>query len=88
MTTQTNPFDKLERLVQAEQQARSSGQELYEFLYALATQELFNPSVRELGRQLAAKLGENNFSPSSLTDDDLAAVADILGQLQDMFTGR
>ncbi len=88
MTTETDPFAKLEKLVRAEQDARSAGQELYEFLYALANQELFNSSVREFGRRLADKLGENNFSPSSLTDAELGAVGEILGQLQYMFDGR
>jgi hypothetical protein len=83
-----DPFAKLESLVRAEQDARSAGQELYEFLYAVANQELFNSTIREFGRQLADKLGENNFSPSSLTDDELGAVGDILGQLQHMFNGR
>lgn len=87
MTTDS-PLEKMERLIQAEQTARTAGQQLYEFLYAVAKLELFNPTIRDFGRQLADKLGENNFSPSSLTDSELEAVADILAQLQNLFDRR
>ncbi|MBU0514573.1 MAG: hypothetical protein KJ621_07340 [Proteobacteria bacterium] len=87
MTTDS-PLEKMERLIQAEQSARTAGQQLYEFLYAMAKQELFNSTVRDLGRRLAARLGENNFSPSSLTDSELEAVADILAQLENLFDHR
>ncbi len=82
-----NPIFRLQELVQAEVEARTMGQELYRFLCALADQDRFSEAIRQYSRGLADKLGNNHYSPSSLTPDELKAIALFFDQPPELLSG-
>lgn len=83
----TDPLARLQGVVQAEMDARTTGQQLYHFLRALADRDGLTEPVRQFTRDLAQKLGENHFSPSSLTAGELRAVELLLSQPPEFLAG-
>jgi hypothetical protein len=82
-----DPIFRLQTLVQAELEARATGQELYRFLCALAEQDRFSHAIRQYSRGLADKLGKNHYSPSSLTPNELKAIALFFDQPPELLSG-
>jgi len=83
----TDPLARLQDVVQAEMDARATGQQLYHFLSALADRDSLTEPVRKFTRDLAEKLGENHYSPSSLTAGELKAVELLLSQPPEFLAG-
>ncbi len=83
----TDPLARLQTVVRAEMDARATGQQLYHFLRALAGRDGLTEPVRQFTHDLAQKLGENHFSPSSLTAGELKAVELLLSQLPEFLAG-
>ncbi|MBU0513399.1 MAG: hypothetical protein KJ621_01380 [Proteobacteria bacterium] len=83
----TDPLARLQDVIQSERDARATGQQLYHFLRALAALDRLTEPVRRFTQDLAHKLGDNHFSPSSLTAGELRAVELLLSQPPDFLDG-